>query len=263
MPHEICIKLLEDLGDDVSAEIFAQEIYNMASGSMGEKEAKKLLDRVEEAIELAVEMTSKGESVPELFADQNGNSPTDTVDVVDDDVSDQVVEDSDVEEDSDVLQLLIDLINGAIEAKAGNLHIKAEYPPFFQKFSFIEYLSETPLKKEEATTVNTSFLSVDQKENLLNNKELVLTANLKGYLCRVSLYICDGSVDAIYHLLPKHIKTLKELNYNSEIYTSVENIIDFGPGLLLVSGLKNSGKTSTIAALIDLINKSQKNIFCL
>jgi len=71
---------------------------------------------------------------------------------------------------------------------------------------------------------------------------------------RVNVFRHQGGIGAIFRLVPRRIPTLEELHIPRE----VERFTQFRSGLVLVTGPTGSGKSSTLAALLDLINMSQR-----
>lgn len=71
---------------------------------------------------------------------------------------------------------------------------------------------------------------------------------------RVCLMMHKDGIEGSYRLVPDHICTLEELGFLESDVTHIKRLLDYHNGLVLVTGPIGSGKTTTLAAMVDIIN---------
>lgn len=118
----------------------------------------------------------------------------------------------------------------------------------------------TPLVKEEVLTpeyteaLSFSMLSAAQKREFLENGELDMAYDFKGKArFRVNVYRERGFIAVACRLIPAKIRTLAELNMPQ----TLSRFTDHSQGLVLVTGPIGHGKSTTLAALLDILNHSR------
>lgn len=146
---------------------------------------------------------------------------------------------------------IFDLFEETIKRNASDLHLIYNYHPTVrinnQLFSLLQY---SKLDEETLKSLVFSFLTPEQKENLFLNKEIDLAYEYKGYRFRTNIYFSREKIAAAFRLINKTIGDLKDLNLPEDL----KSITNFNQGLILVTGPTGEGKSTTIAALINLIN---------
>lgn len=146
---------------------------------------------------------------------------------------------------------IFDLFEETIKKNASDLHLIHNYYPTIrinnQLFSLTQYAK---LDEDSLKALIFTFLTSEQKENLFLNKEIDLAYEYKGYRFRTNIYFAREKIAAAFRLINKTIGDLKELNLPPEL----ESIINYNQGLILVTGPTGEGKSTTIAALLNLIN---------
>ena len=143
----------------------------------------------------------------------------------------------------------------AIEKGASDLHLSAEERPAIRVFSNLEYLSDEQLDKKILTDEIMSLLSEDQKKEFEQKKELDFSLEFSGQRFRVNLHMQSRLVSLSARLVPTRIPSLDDLNFEPILHDFC-NLIN---GLVLVVGATGQGKTTTIAAMIEEINKKRKS----
>ena len=147
---------------------------------------------------------------------------------------------------------LNDLIAVAIEHNASDLHLIVNYYPTIRVNGELFQLRAFPIiTPEKAKELLLSLLNEEQKENLLTNKELDLSYDFNNYRFRVNLYFSKRNLCGSFRIIPSQIKTIEELNLPKLLY----QCINFNQGLVLITGPTGEGKTTTLSALINEINK--------
>ncbi|MBN1879318.1 type IV pilus twitching motility protein PilT [bacterium] len=144
----------------------------------------------------------------------------------------------------------------AAQAGASSVHISTGAPPLIRLHGDLLPMSKDNLNFETAKTLLMELLTDAQKEVILRTrKELDFSyASSGGYRFRVNIYRQRRGIDANFHIIPARIPTLREL----QLPAIAKDVCQLNQGLILVTGSAGTGKTSTLAAMIDLINRTQQ-----
>lgn len=150
---------------------------------------------------------------------------------------------------------LFDLIRLAAQKKASDVFIKAEGPPAMRISGKIQQLEGEPLTPDESRTLAYSIMSHEQIGRFEHRHEMDIGFEIKG-VCRVraNVYQQRGTIGVVCRLIPLKILTLEQLGMPPVLAEMTKN----RQGLVLVTGPTGSGKTTTQAAMIDLINNTRK-----
>ena len=147
------------------------------------------------------------------------------------------------------------LLAAMAERNASDLHLTAGSPPVIRVNGKLERLPETDdLELDDIRTLVYRILSTEQQKLLETKRQLDFSYSLPGVArFRVNAYYQRMSLGAAFRMIPTRIKTLEELALPERLY-------EFGEkprGLVLVTGPTGSGKSTTLAALIDQINRTR------
>ncbi len=113
---------------------------------------------------------------------------------------------------------------------------------------------EALLSPEEVKNLVFSLLTPEQKESLLNNKEIDFSYNHENKArFRINAYFERGRLAAALRLIPARIKTIEELN----LPKITHRFTQLKSGFILVTGPTGHGKSSTLAAVIEEINQTR------
>lgn len=146
------------------------------------------------------------------------------------------------------LQELFDLVN---KRKASDLLISAGAPPVLRVNGRLFRTRNEPLTPEETKKLIYAVLSDEQKEHFEKNKELDFSLAVgRKHRFRVNVYLQKLAVSAAFRPIPDRIPGLADLG----LPPVVEELADAKQGLILVTGPTGHGKSTTQAAIIDLIN---------
>jgi twitching motility protein PilT len=145
-----------------------------------------------------------------------------------------------------------DLLRIAVERKASDLHLKVGNYPCLRVDGELVSLSEQPrISAEEMLNMAFSMMSNRQKQKFKESAELDMAYGVAGLgRFRVNVFQQRGNVGLVLRVIPTKIRGLDEL-YLPKI---VDKICDEQRGLVLVTGVTGSGKSTTLAAVIDRIN---------
>lgn len=150
---------------------------------------------------------------------------------------------------------LHELLNVIYEQGASDLHLSTGIPPTMRIDGELQHIDqESPLSGEQTKSLVYSVLTDSQKHQFEENSELDFSFGIKG-LCRFrgNAFIQRGGVAAVFRTIPYQILSFKELG----LPMSVEKFGERPMGLVLVTGPTGSGKSTTLAALVDKINRER------
>ncbi|HYA86508.1 MAG TPA: type IV pilus twitching motility protein PilT [Nitrospirota bacterium] len=150
---------------------------------------------------------------------------------------------------------LNDLLKATFEKRASDLHLKVGVPPILRidgRLSPIE--TEKRTTQEDALTIALSIMNPAQKARFKEKNELDMAYAVPGLgRFRVNVFQQRGSVGMVFRQVPGKILTFEDLM----LPTVLQKIANEQRGLILVTGTTGSGKSTTLAAMIDYINTSR------
>jgi twitching motility protein PilT len=146
---------------------------------------------------------------------------------------------------------LPELLKTVIELEGSDLHLTTQTPPQIRVHGKLQTLDLPMLGPSDTKALAYSVLTDAQKKRFEETLELDFSFGIRGLArFRCNVFSQRGAVAAVYRLIPEHIKTFKELGLPAVIATLAER----PRGLVLVTGPTGSGKSTTLAAMIDKIN---------
>src|SRR5919109_1700650 len=145
-----------------------------------------------------------------------------------------------------------DLLRIAMERRASDLHLKVGNYPHLRVDGELSPLTDQPrVSAEDMLTMAFSMMSARQKQKFKETTEIDMAYGVAGLgRFRVNVFQQRGNVGLVLRVIPTKIRALDEL-YLPKV---VEQICDMPRGLVLVTGVTGSGKSTTLAAMIDRIN---------
>jgi len=146
------------------------------------------------------------------------------------------------------------LLKTMVERGGTDLHITTNSPPVIRVDGVLVPLNMPPLNAIETKKLAYSILTDAQKHRFEENLELDLSFGIKGLArFRANLFMQRGAVAAAFRRIPYEILGFRELG----LPPVVETLCDRPRGLVLVTGPTGSGKSTTLAAMIDKINRER------
>ncbi len=143
------------------------------------------------------------------------------------------------------------LLEKMMELAASDMHICAGAAPTFRIDGKLTSIDPKTLNADETTSILETILTPEQLSTLSRQKELDFSFTLDSRVrFRANYFFDKGCVAAAFRLIPTYIPTLQELGMPS----FVENITKKTRGLVLVTGPTGSGKSTTLAAMVNHIN---------
>jgi twitching motility protein PilT len=148
-----------------------------------------------------------------------------------------------------------DLLAVMVERNASDLHLTAGSPPVIRVSGRLERLSDHEnLTPEETRTTIYRILSTDQQKLLETLRQLDFSYSVPGLArFRVNAFFQRASIGAAFRLIPAEIKPLTELGMPESLYDLAEK----PRGLVLITGPTGSGKSTTLASLLDHVNHTR------
>ncbi|PZV15875.1 MAG: twitching motility protein PilT [Leptolyngbya sp.] len=153
------------------------------------------------------------------------------------------------------MELMIeDLMEQLVEMGGSDLHLTAGLPPYFRISGHLQPIGDQVLTAEECQRLIFSMLNNTQRKNLEQNWELDCSYGVRGLArFRVNVYKDRGTYAACLRALSSKIPNFDKLGLPDVVREMAEK----PRGLILVTGPTGSGKTTTLAAMIDLINRTR------
>jgi twitching motility protein PilT len=142
-----------------------------------------------------------------------------------------------------------------IEVNGSDLHLKAGSSVHMRVNGELLVVKDEKLNNEDLLSVAEIILSTPQYNALLEDRELDCSYSLdKTKRFRVNFFFQVNGLSVVLRVIPDKILSIEELN----LPTVIHQLADLNHGLVLVTGTSGSGKSTTLAAIIDKINKTKR-----
>ncbi len=159
--------------------------------------------------------------------------------------------------DAELAELVITLLTCLRHLGASDLHISAGSPAFVRRMLQIERIDSWIIPEEDAWRLNTVLLSPERKKQFEADMDINFALEVGRDRFRVCLMMQKDGSSSSYRLVPDHICSLEELGFLDHDIVNIKRLLDYHNGLVLVTGPIGSGKTTTLAAMIDIINEKR------
>ena len=151
---------------------------------------------------------------------------------------------------------LQELLKGMIDRGASDLHITTGIPPMIRLHGHMVPLGTYPLTPAETKSMAYSILTEAQKQKFEDQWELDLSFGVKGLSrFRCNVFMQRGAVAVAIRTIPYKIMSFEELG----LPPAVADLCERPKGLILVTGPTGSGKSTTLATMIDKINRERSD----
>ncbi|HDM32493.1 MAG TPA: type IV pilus twitching motility protein PilT [Deltaproteobacteria bacterium] len=149
---------------------------------------------------------------------------------------------------------IYDLLRLMVEKGASDLHITTGTPPQIRIRGALYPLDMPPLKAQDTKQLCYSILTEAQKHRFEEDMEVDLSFGIKGLArFRVNMFVQRGAVAGVFRMIPYEIQSIETLGLPPVVGT----LTQLPRGLVLVTGPTGAGKSTTLAALLDKINKER------
>ena len=141
-----------------------------------------------------------------------------------------------------------------VERGGSDLHVTQGSPPAIRLHGELSHLAHPPLSPTDTRNLCYSLLTEAQKKKFEEEKELDFSFGIKGCArFRGNLYLQKGAVGGAFRTIPHQTPQLSQLG----LPPAVAGFTEMPRGLVLVTGPTGSGKSTTLAAMIDKINRER------
>ncbi len=142
------------------------------------------------------------------------------------------------------------LFNQMLELDASDLHLKADNPPLYRVRGVLHRAKSEPLSAEQIESLVSELLGNETMADLYERGSVDLGRDVRDGRVRINVFLQKGRVGLAARLLESRIPSLEELH----LPDSLARIVDMKQGLVLVCGITGSGKSTTLACLLAMIN---------
>ncbi len=152
------------------------------------------------------------------------------------------------------MQPIEPMLAQAVARGASDLHVCAERPPLIRVQGALVALEHPPLTRAAAQALCCGLLDGAQRRRFETDRELDLAVTVPGVgRFRANLYVTRGGVAGAFRMIPAAPPPLDRLGLPPVVAT----FADLPRGLVLVTGATGSGKSTTLAALVDRVNRTR------
>jgi twitching motility protein PilT len=149
---------------------------------------------------------------------------------------------------------LPELLKTLVDMEGSDLHIATATPPQVRVNGRLTRLQAPELSASETKQLVYSVLTDLQKKRFEESNELDFSFGIRGLArFRCNVFTQRGAVGAVYRLIPEKIRSLQDLN----LPPVLGNLAERPRGLVLITGPTGSGKSTTLAAMLDKINSER------
>jgi twitching motility protein PilT len=149
---------------------------------------------------------------------------------------------------------LPELLKMTVDLDGSDLHIAIDTPPQVRVHGELQRLQLPPMVASETKQLVYSVLTDSQKKRFEESNELDFSFGIRGLArFRCNVFQQRGAVGAVYRLIPEKIRAFGELG----LPTVLATLADRPRGLVLITGPTGSGKSTTLAAMLDKINSER------
>jgi twitching motility protein PilT len=155
------------------------------------------------------------------------------------------------------LQTIDALLEAMVARGASDLHLSVGTPPAIRVRGELERLEGYPrLSPDDTQQLLYRILSTEQQKQLEIKRQIDTSHSMPGLArFRVNVYFQREALGAAFRVIPEELKTLEELN----LPPSLAGLAMQPRGLVLVTGPTGSGKSTTLAAMIDEVNRNRSD----
>ncbi len=147
-----------------------------------------------------------------------------------------------------------DLLAFSVKNKASDLHLSSGVPPMIRVHGDVRRINVPPLEHKDVHAMVYDIMNDGQRKRYEENKEIDFSFDVPNLArFRVNAFVQHRGAGAVFRTIPSQVLTLEELNAPP----SFKDIANQPRGIVLVTGPTGSGKSTTLAAMINHVNESE------
>ncbi len=160
-----------------------------------------------------------------------------------------------MEKEKNYKTFLEELLQATIDENASDLHISVSHPPIIRiNGKLIGLTDKQAISSHDAREIAMEMMNNQQKEKFLKNYEVDFSYNYRNIArFRVNVFFQRGDVSCALRLIPGEIQDLEGLGMPTSLY----DFCEYAQGFVIVTGPTGHGKSTTLAALVNKINKEK------
>jgi twitching motility protein PilT len=152
---------------------------------------------------------------------------------------------------------IVDLLNKTVELKGSDLHLCAGSPPMMRLHGALVPLADAVLDAESCRDLIYGIFTENQRARFEENWELDFALVVEGRgRFRANAHYSRGAVEATFRHIPDNIPTIEMLG----LPPIIRQLCALEQGLIIVTGITGSGKTTTLAAMVEEINSNRSGV---
>jgi twitching motility protein PilT len=152
-------------------------------------------------------------------------------------------------------EVFLKLLQRAVQKDASDIHLKTGSVPFFRLDGLVEAQEGEAVHTESMDEIMAILLSPEQKNHFMKHGEVDLSYTEKGIgRFRVNMFRQRGSISVVMRRIKTKMLSVEQLN----LPLATLRFARFQRGMVLITGTTGSGKSTTLASLIDYINDNRK-----
>lgn len=147
------------------------------------------------------------------------------------------------------------ILADAIEKKASDVHINVGMPPILRRNTELIEMNFPVVSSKDAKEMILDMITLDRFKKLEEKRDLDFSTTIEhGHRFRVNAHYQRDTLAISFRVIPKQVPSVDDLN----LPPVVKGLTDLPRGLVLVTGHTGSGKSTTLAGMVGLINKKYK-----
>ena len=143
----------------------------------------------------------------------------------------------------------------ARQAGASDFHISVGSPPAMRVDGTLQYLPRESFTAQDTESLLRGFLSENKMQQLATQKSLEFALPVKGQRYRACLFKQRNGYDGVFRITPEEIPAISQLG----LPDSTVRLTEYHQGMVLVTGPAGHGKSTTMAALLEHVNKTRSH----
>jgi twitching motility protein PilT len=152
---------------------------------------------------------------------------------------------------------LVELLAATIEARGSDLHLSTDVPPMARIHGSLVPLSDSALTADFCRQLVMGAINEEQRARLEEHWELDFALQIAGLgRFRANAHYSRGALEAAFRHIPERIPELEELGHRP----AVQQLCELERGLILVTGITGSGKSTTMASMIQHISRQRDGV---